>query len=96
MILTECGVCSSGYYKKFSKRNEKDTGKQEESGVLAKKRGKRGRPYPGYSEDIVGQETSDEVLIKLLKTYRKRLEFGNWGGCKVLSRYLLRNYFISS
>ena len=95
MVLTECGVCSSGYYKKFSKRNEKDTGKQEESGVLAKKRGKRGkrgRPYPGYSEDIVGQKTSDEVLIKLLKTYRKQLEFGNWGGCKVLSRYLLRDY----
>ncbi len=53
---------------------------------------KRGRPYPGYSKDIEGERVSDERLAEILKSYRRRLEFGNWGGCKVLSRYLLRDY----
>ena len=55
-------------------------------------RKKSGRPLPGYSLDSKGEKESDDFIRMKLKKYREREEFYNWGGYKVLSRYLLRDY----
>ena len=41
---------------------------------------------------LKGELVSDPIILKILKDYREQKEFQNWGGCKVLSRYLLRDY----
>ncbi|MCZ0932159.1 MAG: transposase [Oligoflexia bacterium] len=51
-----------------------------------------GCPFPGHSLSLKGELVSDLIILKNLKDYREREEFQNWGGCKVLSRYLLRDH----
>jgi len=41
------------------------------------------RPFPGYSLNIKGDKVSDLVIMKLLKDYRRKKEFQNWGGYQV-------------
>ena len=53
---------------------------------------KKGRPFPGYSLDLQGKQVPDSIILEILKCYRNQEEFQNWGGCKVLSCYLLRDY----
>ena len=53
---------------------------------------RKGRPLPGYSLNLQGKPVSDPIILETLRHYRKQEEFQNWGGCKVLSRYLLRDY----
>ena len=57
-----------------------------------RKRGKSGRPLPGYSLNSKGEKTDDDFIREKLKEYRERAEFHNWGGYKVLSRYLSRDH----
>ena len=76
----------SGYYRKFSK-------KQIPSRINQKDQTKRkGRPLLGYSLNLQGRQVSDFIILEVLRTYREKEEFQNWGGCKVLSRYLLRDH----
>ena len=51
-----------------------------------------GRPLPGYSLNLKGELVSDPIILKILKDYRGQKELQNWGGYKVLSRYLLRDH----
>lgn len=53
---------------------------------------RKGRPFPGYSLNLQGRQISDFIILEILKSYREKKEFQNWGGCKVLSRYLLRDH----
>ena len=63
--------------------------------IIEKKQpARKGRPHPGYSLSLQGKPVSDPIILEILKCYRKQDEFQNWGGCKVLSRYLLRDYGI--
>ena len=86
LVLRTCGLSRSGYYKKFSKE-------QVISQINKKNQIKRkGRPFPGYSLDFQGKQVSDPIILEILKCYRDKKEFQNWGGYKVLSCYLLRDH----
>jgi len=86
LVLKTCKLSPSGYYQNLSK-------KQICCRVIEKNQKERkGRPLPGYSLNLQGGSVSDTVILEILKHYRRQEEFQNWGGCKVLSRYLLRDY----
>ena len=53
---------------------------------------KKGRRIPGYSLNLQGKPVSDPIILETLRHYRNQKEFQTWGGCKVLSRYLLRDH----
>ena len=81
MVLQSCEVSSSSYYRKSLKKIE------DKFPIV-----KRGRPYPGYSVSLGEKKTSDAELVKILRSYREKQEFHNWGGYKILSHYLLRDH----
>ena len=85
MVLRTCGLSRSGYYKSCKvlplaqdKGNKRST--------------RTGRPLPGYSLSLKGELVFDPIILKILKDYREQKGFQNWGGYKVLSRYLLRDH----
>lgn len=85
-MLRVCELSRSGYYRKFSKPHiSSQVSKRNQTH-------RKGRPFPGYSLSLHREEVSDCVILDILKCYRRKKEFQNWGGCKVLSRYLLRDY----
>lgn len=49
---------------------------------------RKGRPFPDYSLNLQGKQTPDFIILGILKSYRAKKEFQNWGGCPVLSPYL--------
>ena len=83
--MRTCGLSRSGYYKSC-----KALPLVQETGN--KSSPKIGRPFPGYSLNLQGKPTSDLLILKILKCYREKKEFQNWGGYKVLSSYLLRDH----
>ena len=86
MILRTCGLSRSGYYKSCKALPPvQEKGNKPSAGTT-------GRPLPGYSLSLKGELVSDPIILKVLKDYRERKEFQNWGGYKVLSRYLLRDH----
>lgn len=51
-----------------------------------------GRPAPGFSKKINGTKVYDNTIVYTLKAYRRRLNFQNTGGCKILHEYLKRDF----
>ena len=86
LVLRFCGLSRSGYYKLYKSAPLFSQEKGDARCV------RRGRPFPGYSLSLNGELVSDTAILGLLKSYREQKEFQNWGGYKVLSRYLLRDY----
>ena len=80
-----CGLSRSGYYKLYKRSFSV---KKKVRGILSLR---KGRPFLGYSLNLKGEAVSDTRILELLRNYRRKKEFQNWGGCKVLSRYLLRD-----
>ena len=85
MVLRTCELSRSGYYKSCKALpliQDKES----------KPSTKTGRPLPGHSLNLKGELVFDSTILKILEGYREQKEFQNWGGCKVLSRYLLRDH----
>ena len=85
MVLRTCGLSRSGYYK-FCKASSLVQVKENKQAT------RTGRPLPGYSLSLQGRAVPDLLILKILKCYREKKEFQNWGGYKVLSRYLVRDH----
>ena len=85
MVLRTCGLSRSWYYKSC-----KAPPLVQEKGNKPSTRA--GRPFPGYSLNFQGKPVPDPFILKILEGYREQKEFQNWGGYKVLSRYLLRDH----
>ena len=83
LVLGEFGVSRSGYYK------NKKRAKLSQGEVVKKK---LGRPFSNYSLNKNGERVCDVVVRGILRGYRQKEEFSNWGGYKVLTRYLSRDY----
>ena len=83
-VLRGCGLSRSGYYKALKRVS---SGKE---GVAPQP--KPGRPLSDASFNLKGERVSDHFVRGILRGYRKRAEYHNWGGYKVLSRYLLRDH----
>ena len=82
-VLRVCGVSSSTWYYHI---------KREKASPAPKKA--RGRPLPGYSYDIHGSIVLDNSILYLLDQFRKKPEFQNGGGCKIIPHYFKRDYGI--
>ena len=89
-ILEACNLSRSGYYKALKSGSFSKGGLGKKAAKRERK--KSGRPLPGYSLNSKGEKAFDDFIRAKLKKYRERAEFYNWGGYKVLSRYLMRDY----
>ena len=79
-VIKYSGVSNSTWYNHLNKR------------CLDGRKENRGRPFPGYSLNLSGDEVCDEIITCALRTYRSKMEFVNAGGYHKLSRYLRRDY----
>ena len=85
VVLRACGLSRSGYYRTY-KTLPLVQGKGNQLSPRA------GRPFPGHSLNLKAELVFDSTILKILEAYREQKEFQNWGGYKVLSRYLLRDH----
>ena len=80
VILEICGIARSSWY------HHKNPLPKEV------RRGKRGRPVPGYTKNPDGTLVTDISIMKAIRDIRSDINFANGGGYQKLKHYLRRDF----
>ena len=80
VILEMCGIARSSWY-----HHVKPSSKEG-------RRGKRGRPVPGYTKNPDGTIVTDISIVKAIRDIRSDINFANGGGYQKLKHYLRRDF----